>query len=69
MLLFKARRHKEAKKASYLRRRNEGRVSTLKAQQRAARKIKYIKDNLRMQKDINGWRKGKWTPLGVRIKL
>ena len=71
--LVKARRHKEAKKTSDLRRRNEGRISTLKAQQRAAVKVKFIKDNLRKQKSINGqwvpWRKGQWTPLGVAIKL
>ena len=71
--LIKAKRYEKAKKASYLRRRNEGRVATLKAQQRAALKIKYIKNNLRAHKDINGWwvpwRKGRWTPLGIAIKL
>ena len=71
--LFKAKQYGEAKKASYLKRRNEGRVRTLKAQQRAALKIKYMKDNLRQQKSINGywvpWRKDQWTHLGIPIKL
>ena len=71
--LVKAKRHRDAKKASYLRRRNKGRVRTLKAQKRTALKIKYIKDNLSRDKNVNGywvpWRKGQWTPLGVAIKL
>ena len=56
--LVKAKRHSDAKKASYLRRRNKGRVRTLKAQKRTALKIKYIKDNLSRDKNVNGY----WVP-------
>lgn len=71
--LVKARRHRDAKKASYLKRRNAGRVRTLKAQKRTALKIRFIKDNLGRDKTVNGywvpWRRGQWTPLGVAINL
>ena len=69
----KAKRNKEAKRASYLKRKNQGRIKTLKTQKRSVRKIKYIKEKLEQQQNINGywvpWRKGLWTPLGVAIKL
>ena len=71
--LDKAKRLKKAKKAHYEKTKKEDRVSNLNAKKRAARKINDIKQGVIKQKDINGywvpWRRGKWTPLGVAIKL
>ena len=71
--LDKAKRYKDAKKASYLKRKKEGRLRNQKAQQRSERKIKYIKGKLMEEKNINGqwvpWRRGLFTPLGAAIKL
>ena len=52
--IVKAKRKKEATRASDLRRKEDGRLRVLKAQQRSARKIKYIKENLEKQ-NINGF--------------
>ena len=71
--LDKAKRLKKAKKAHYEKTKKEDRVSNLNAKKRAARKINDIKQGLIKQKDINGywvpWRRSKWTPLGLAIKL
>ena len=52
--LEKVKRNKEAKRASHLKRKNEGRIKTLKTQKRSVRKIKYIKEKLEQQQNING---------------
>jgi len=71
--LEKKRRHKKAKKAHYLKRKKQGQVNTLKACWRSRCKVKWIKEKLILQENINGywvpWRRGKWTPLGIAIKL
>ena len=52
--IVKTKRKKEATRASDLRRKEDGRLRILKAQQRSARKIKYMKENLEKQ-NINGF--------------
>ena len=52
--LAQGKRNKEAKKVSDLRRKKNGRLRILKAQQRSARKIKYIEEKLQHQ-NINGF--------------
>ena len=65
--LEKAKRHKKARQAY------ERKAIDCKAQQRSRRKVKWIKEKLNQQENINGhwvpWRRGQWTPLGVAIKL